>query len=769
MPLGTATILALALLLPASQPDDLRIALAELQLGRDAETALHAVEAALAEGAESARILGLDYLHGHLLQQTERRQEALEAFVASMSATPVLSTYGRFRLAQEQIARGEQKVAAGLLATLLGSNPPKALILPGLRLLQSTIEAGGDCRLVRGLADKRFTGTTARHLAMIQAICGLRGSEPAVAEQGLFRLIEANQRDDIARQAGNLLLVREANQRTAREHMLLGLTFHNHREFDLAIQHLAQAVARVPESRNISRRELFDMRYALARSHFWQERYTVAAAAFSALASATAASELRSQVRYQQGRCLELAGEWPRAIEIYRAAYAAAPGGGWVDSALMGQLRLHWRRGHEDEALRVFDELVRRRRLTSEYRALLFFAASDLVQGRGDRAGSWLTNASRLNRGPRTEVSYWMGRNAELANDPGKAVEHYLGALREKPHDPFAIAARERLGQGAVGPTAQTLGRRLARSSRNEDLYNAWLLLGDVPDGRKAWKALWGRLHKDVLLAPFLDLSLRPPATWPLWQAPLGQAEEMLLALGIWEEGASVVLRHFPVAEPNLAYTGSLLLAQAGETRRSLYIAEILRKRVPKRLPEQLLPRSFRRLLFPFRYSYLILRESDRRGVDPYLLAGIIREESRFDPRAFSGAAARGLTQFIMPTAERIGNKIELGPVVPEDLERPEVSIALGAAYLQDLAARFGGNRAIMVAAYNAGEPQADLWRRYCFSDDPAEFYTKVTFRETRNYVLKVLTSYAQYIELFHSTSDREAPLRPVTRQPDGP
>ncbi|MEM6455789.1 MAG: transglycosylase SLT domain-containing protein, partial [Acidobacteriota bacterium] len=85
----------------------------------------------------------------------------------------------------------------------------------------------------------------------------------------------------------------------------------------------------------------------------------------------------------------------------------------------------------------------------------------------------------------------------------------------------------------------------------------------------------------------------------------------------------------------------------------------------------------------------------------------------------------------------------------PADLDRPAVAIALGAAYLRRLSDDFDGVTPHMIAAYNAGEPQAALWARYCFSDDPAEFYSKVTFRETRNYVRKVLRSYAHYRDLY--------------------
>ena len=54
-----------------------------------------------------------------------------------------------------------------------------------------------------------------------------------------------------------------------------------------------------------------------------------------------------------------------------------------------------------------------------------------------------------------------------------------------------------------------------------------------------------------------------------------------------------------------------------------------------------------------------------------------------------------------------------------------------------------------MVAAYNAGENQAELWRSYCFSREPEEYFSKVGFAETRGYLSKVLESRAQYARLY--------------------
>ena len=325
----------------------------------------------------------------------------------------------------------------------------------------------------------------------------------------------------------------------------------------------------------------------------------------------------------------------------------------------------------------------------------------------------------------------------------------YADALRFQPYGLIADATRVRLKIPAVANAARIVGERLANAPAAEDLLRAWLLLGDAsPRGEAARATLGKQLGRDPRRRTFLFLAPVPVAAWPLWQAKLRDPEELLLALGLWSEGAPAVSRYFPLSDPSLALTGAQLLARGGEVRRTLYVAEILAHRVPASLPPQLLPAEFRRILFPLPWRDTLESEARRRAVDPALLAAVVREESRFDPHAVSGASARGLAQFILPTALGLARRIGLGELSATDLERPEISLALGAAYLADLEKQLGG-AVPAVAAYNAGEVQAELWRAYCTSREPAEYFTKVSFRETRGYLDAVLASQAQYRELY--------------------
>lgn len=719
-----------------------------LQAARQDAQALRAVEAALAADPTAARRIGLDYLRGHLLLALERRSDALQAFATTLATTPALGAHGRHRLAVEQESLGHPEVAAGLAATLLASKPPRDLIEPSTRLLDRTLEQGGDCRLLRGLRGNDFRPSIRRQLTLATARCALQAQDQERGERLLRSLLETDRSDEVARRAAALLAGRPPAAKERQLHRLIGLTFHEHREFDEAVEHLARALAG-DESAVFSHHAIFETRYALARSHFWLARFRQAAAAFGALAADSATPSRRAQVLYQQARCWELAEDWEKAITTYALTAQVEPRGRFADTAHLSQLRLTWRQGDEKAALALYQKLNDEHRFGSVARAALFFASSDVVQDRGDRAGTWLATAARLGRLDEQEVHYWQGRHAALAGRERVAAAHFAQLLRADPFHPLAVDARALLAQPPLAAAARTLAGQLAASEQLDDQVTAWLLYDATPRGEALRARLVARLTNDEAAAPFLQLTAVPIADWPLWEASLREPEEKLLALGIWREGASAVLRHFPVTQPDLAFTGSLRLAEAGAPHRSLYIAEVLARRVPRSVPKPLLPTAYRRLLYPFAYSYLLLRETNRRGIDPYLLAAIIREESRYDHHAFSGASARGLTQFVLPTARRFAVPIGLEALQAEDLERPEIAIALGAAYLEQLAVDFDGDAAAMIAAYNAGEPQAALWRRYCFSDEPAELLAKITFRETRNYVVKVLTSHANYRNLY--------------------
>lgn len=741
-----ALLLALALTV-----DDPRIELVQLQLQGQSAEALRQTQDILAERPEVGHRLGLDYLEAHLLAAAGRTGDSSEAFARALSSVPELEPYSRYRLAVEFDRQGHPEVAAGLVASLLANDPPRPLLSRSVRLLRRTLDRGGDCRLLRGLILQHLPTPERRQLTLAQGLCALRFDDDE-ASQKIFRaLLEEDSSDEVAREAVEWVAKRPRTAGEVETTLLIGLTLHQHREFNRSVNYLQMALLSAgPSGKSLSSSKDYEARYAMTRDRFWLGRYAEAAAGFEELARRTNVPDERAQALFQRGRSLELIGRWADAADSFRLAFNATPNGRWADAALFGAMRLEWRTGNEPSALQLYSLLLTKHGWRAmAARAALFLASSDLVQGRSDRAEPWIDVAAG-GRDTALEAHYWRGRLRELQGDSAGAVASYLETLRDQPQHPLAQSARRRLGSSFLAPVARREGLKLAGSTRVADLRSAWLLLGDdTPAGTATRKNLEAALRRDRSASPFLDADLVPVEQWPLWQASLRKSEEQLLALGLWAEGAPAVRTHFPVSQPSLALTGSFLLARGGAYNQSLRIAGILAQAVPQEVPQELLPELFQQLLYPPAYELHIRSYSSSAGIEPELLQAIIREESHFNPEAFSGSAARGLTQFVMPTARDLAFQLGLGPLASEDLYSPELAIALGAAYLHELLQEFGGARHMAIAAYNAGEPVARLWRNYCFTPEPEEYFSKVGYKETRDYLRKVSGSYYRYQQIY--------------------
>ncbi len=714
--------------------------------GRDRE-ALQAARRLL-ESEPQAASWGLEYLRGHLLEEMERHEEASQAFAAALNRAPRLADRARLHLARSQERLGHPEVAAGLLATLLASEVAEELERPASELLLSALKRGGDCRLLGKAVDWPLAETARRLISFARAECALRVGDPVRARELLGDLLSESIEDAAARLAADRLaglgpLSRESALR-------VGLTFHEHREFERATRHLSTAFDG-DDGHSRLRNEEYDAHYALGRSLFWRGFWEEAADVFANLAGRSSGADVAARARYQQGRSLELAGDWNGAARAFGLAWEAEPTGSFSGAALLSTLRLRWRSGKEEEALPLYEQLGHDRRWRdNQRRAALFLASSDLVRGRSDRAAGWLATAASGTSESNVEAAYWLGRLAELQGLRTTAVARYLEAVEDDPYHPIAQAAAIRLLRPELAAAARLEARRRAERGRPDELYRAWLLTRGTAESPEYSRRLLSELAAQPRVRPYLAIAAVPPEKWSLWREGAAQGdEELLLRIGLWGEAEEAVRRHFPLDEPNLALTGSRLLGLGGLPHRSLYVAEVLRDRVPADLPPPFLPVGLRLLLYPLPWADRIAGEARRQGIEIELLAAVIREESRFDADAVSAAQARGLTQFVYPTARQMAAEIGLGEIEPRDLGDPAVAIALGAAYLAQLRQRFAGHTAMALAAYNAGEPQADLWRVYCYSREPEEYYTKVGFTETRGYLRKVLASRAQYLEIY--------------------
>jgi soluble lytic murein transglycosylase len=166
----------------------------------------------------------------------------------------------------------------------------------------------------------------------------------------------------------------------------------------------------------------------------------------------------------------------------------------------------------------------------------------------------------------------------------------------------------------------------------------------------------------------------------------------------------------------------------------------------------QMKPEEMRRdewdVFYPLQYWDIIKQESQARGLDPYQVAGLIRQETVFNPRAVSPARAYGLMQLIVPTAVTTARRIGTDRAITmESLFEPRLNIQLGTAYFKDQLDKYGRIEYV-AAAYNAGPNRVVQWRA-SLPLQMDEWQEEVPFRETRLYIQGVVRNTLQYKRLY--------------------
>lgn len=152
-------------------------------------------------------------------------------------------------------------------------------------------------------------------------------------------------------------------------------------------------------------------------------------------------------------------------------------------------------------------------------------------------------------------------------------------------------------------------------------------------------------------------------------------------------------------------------------------------------------------------------------GLEPALVLGLIRQETRFMTTLRSSVGATGLMQVMPGTATLVARRLGLSCCSPEQLADPGLNLRLGTAYLRQQLDDFGGSQALAAAAYNAGPGRPRRWREGA-TLDAAAWTENVPFLETRDYVKRVLTGAAVYAALH---TQQPPTLRPRLGQTIGP
>jgi soluble lytic murein transglycosylase len=293
---------------------------------------------------------------------------------------------------------------------------------------------------------------------------------------------------------------------------------------------------------------------------------------------------------------------------------------------------------------------------------------------------------------------------------------------------------------------------------------------GKLAEARALYEAMQGRYDANwygYLAKQRLDgLSRNTPAkTFPP-ESIVARAIANLQTVTVADELSNVGLDELALKE----------LAEAGENNSdspkiNLAIAKIYRSNddnvralntLRRSFPDysQMKPEEMTReqwdVFYPLAYWDIIVQESRARNLDPYQVAGLIRQETIFTARARSVAAAYGLMQVLVPTAKLTARKYGVSrEITAESLYEPRLNIQLGTAYLRDQIDKFGRIEYV-AAAYNAGPNRAVLWKA-SLPLEIDEWAEAVPFKETRGYVQGVVRNRLQYMRLY----DEHGKFRP--------
>jgi soluble lytic murein transglycosylase len=306
---------------------------------------------------------------------------------------------------------------------------------------------------------------------------------------------------------------------------------------------------------------------------------------------------------------------------------------------------------------------------------------------------------------------YFLGRRAEQENDFAAARTCYQRLPQAFENHYYAMLARERFrspeiaGAAPSAETARFLAAVTFPESKPVPVQSA---------GATTWRIERSRLLRTAGLADLADAELR---------------------FGARTDG-----------QPPL-----LAMEMAGAAAAPHQAMRIMKSMAPEYLNLALnqAPRRFWELLFPLPYRADVIRAAREKNLDPYLLAGLIRQESEFDPQARSHANAFGLTQVRPATGRLFARQAGIARFSSRLLFQPAANLKIGVSIFSAMLDQNGGKLEQTLAAYNAGPNRAAEWLTWNTYREPAEFVESIPFTETRDYVQAVLRNADLYRRLY--------------------
>jgi soluble lytic murein transglycosylase-like protein len=327
-------------------------------------------------------------------------------------------------------------------------------------------------------------------------------------------------------------------------------------------------------------------------------------------------------------------------------------------------------------------------------------AWSDYVRGdwNGARDGFAFIYDTYQSPNPRRQARYWFARSVEHAGEKGEAQEIYAALAKAPYEDVYAIYAAGR-GAAIEAPASNPLK-------------------GTDPD--------WPEIAEKGM-PPELRLAYELTA--------LSDAHDARLEI---QRNSS---------RDNQTYTFALQADLYNSEGNMLLMMRALRRAYPQlgSVEQDSVPRYFLRMYHPTLFADSIRKAAAANNLDPYLIMGLIHQESYFNPAARSAPGALGLMQLMPATGKELAQRLH----IVSNLENPDVNVRLGTLYFRQLVNLFNGNIQLAIASYNAGRGNVAKWLRAAPKRPDDEMLESIPFPETRTYVKRVTMLESSYRRLY--------------------
>ena len=425
----------------------------------------------------------------------------------------------------------------------------------------------------------------------------------------------------------------------------------------------------------------------------------------------SAVVEQRAQALYFLAEAAREKDDRSREADLISQLRSQSPGSNWFQEALLAAGNSCMLRSDFDCAARFFGEIYQRQQ-NGRYAATAHWKTAWLMYRMGKKDDARRLFDEQLELYPSSMEApaalYWRGRLTEDLGDKALARAYYQKLSENYRYYYYANLGRERLA--ALG-------------------------LRDVSD------------------PPLLD-KLSPPGAPPQqgWDTPSNnlrvEKAQLLANAALYDFAVRELQSASLVTHP---WQAKSIAGVYGEQGSYIHAIETLKRAFPGYFSADIsqLPRPVWEGLFPRAFWDDLKKNCQKNGLDPYLVASLIRQESEFNPAAISRANAMGLMQLLPSVGKSLAKEARIRRFSRDQLLEPGTNLELGTRYFKKIVDHYDGRVAYALAAYNAGENRVAEWRKNGDFKDVEEFVESIPFTETREYVQAILRNAVLYRLLY--------------------